>query len=93
MTINTVQGQSIHHISLDLQEEVIMHGQLYVALSQATSSHHIKILLPPSTTDCCMKNVVYPEIFQLLELPILINQFTLLHHYVYYLAIIKNINS
>ena len=64
MTINKAQGQSVRHIGLDLWESVFSHGQLYVALSHATSSQHISILLPPDATDCCVWNVVYVEIFQ-----------------------------
>jgi hypothetical protein len=66
MTINKAQGQSVHYVGLDLREPVFSHGQLYVALSWATSSQRIKILLPQSTTECCVRNVVYPEMHHLL---------------------------
>jgi hypothetical protein len=66
MTINKAQGQSVRHIGLDLREPVFAHGQLYVALSRATSNRRIKILLPSTATECRVRNVVYPEIFQLL---------------------------
>lgn len=66
MTIIKAQGQLLRHVGLDLREPVFAHGQLYVALSRATSSKHIKILLPSTTSDCRVHNVVYPEIFNLL---------------------------
>ena len=66
MSINKAQGQSVHHIGLDVQEPVFLHGQFYVALSHATSHHCVKILLPPEATDCHVHNVVYPEIFHIL---------------------------
>lgn len=67
MTINKAQGQSVRHVGLDLRESVFSHGQLYVALSRATSPHRLRILLPPSTTAPLLTNVVYPEIFQMLQ--------------------------
>ena len=66
MTINKAQGQSVRNVGIDLREPVFTHGQLYVALSRVTSSRRVKILLPPSNTECRVHNVVYPEIFQLL---------------------------
>ena len=36
LTINKAQGQSLSHVGIDLQNPVFSHGQLYVALSQAT---------------------------------------------------------
>jgi ATP-dependent exoDNAse (exonuclease V) alpha subunit len=66
MTINKAQGQSVRHVGLDLREPVFSHGQLYVALSRATSSQRIKILLPQEASECRIRNVVYPEVFQLL---------------------------
>ena len=65
MTINKAQGQSVRHVGLDLREPVFAHGQLYVALSRATSSNRIKILLSPTASECRVRNVVYPEIFHL----------------------------
>ena len=47
LTINKAQGQSVCHIGLDLHEPVFSHGQLYVALSRATSHKCVKIVLPP----------------------------------------------
>ena len=65
MTINKAQGQSVRHVGLDLHEPIFAHGQLYVALSRATSCKRIKILLSSTMSDCRVHNVVYPEIFQL----------------------------
>ena len=52
MTINKAQGQSVRHVGLDLREPVFAHGQLYVALSHATLSKRIKILLSSTISDC-----------------------------------------
>jgi hypothetical protein len=46
LTINKSQGQSLESVGLDLSSSVFAHRQLYVALSRATSSHNISILLP-----------------------------------------------
>ena len=61
MTINKSQGQSLHHVGIDLRESVFSHGQLYVALSRCTSSNRIKVLLPDGSTTTNVTNVVYPE--------------------------------
>ena len=37
------------------------HGQLYVALSRATSSSQVKVLLPQEEAGTVTKNVVYRE--------------------------------
>lgn len=49
ITINKAQGQSVKDVGLDLQAPVFSHGQLYVALSQATSGQRIRALLPDTS--------------------------------------------
>ncbi|XP_012700196.1 ATP-dependent DNA helicase PIF1 [Setaria italica] len=44
MTINKAQGQTIPNVGIYLPEPVFSHGQLYVALSRATTAKNIKIL-------------------------------------------------
>ena len=46
MSINKSQGQSLKFVGLDLRVPVFTHGQLYVALSRATSGDRIRALLP-----------------------------------------------
>jgi hypothetical protein len=62
LTINKAQGQSVKYVGLDLRIPVFSHGQLYVALSRATSEHRIKVLLPDTALGPTTKNVVYPEV-------------------------------
>ena len=61
MTINKSQGQSLHHVGIDLRKPVFSHGQLYVALSRCTSSSNIKVLLAEGARTSNVTNVVYPE--------------------------------
>lgn len=61
MTINKSQGQSLNRIGFYLPQPVFCHGQLYVALSRATSANGLKILIkngqhPESNYT---KNIVY----------------------------------
>ena len=44
MTVNKSQGQTIPNVGAYLPEPVFSHGQLYVAMSRATSRKNIKIL-------------------------------------------------
>ncbi|KAK4510430.1 uncharacterized protein ATC70_012169 [Mucor velutinosus] len=60
MTINKSQGQSLRKVAVDLRSPVFTHGQLYVAISRATSANGMTILLPENATRT--ENVVYPEV-------------------------------
>jgi ATP-dependent exoDNAse (exonuclease V) alpha subunit len=60
MTINKAQGQSVKFVGLDLRVPVFSHGQLYVALSRATCSRRIQLLLGPNTSKTT--NVVFAEV-------------------------------
>jgi len=68
MTINKSQGQSVAHVGLNLKTEVFSHGQLYVALSRCTSARKIKVLLPEGNETRYVRNVVYKEVLQGLNL-------------------------
>jgi hypothetical protein len=59
MTINKSQGQSMNRVGLFLQNQVFSHGQLYVALSRATSPDRVSVLLPERTITAT--NVVFRE--------------------------------
>nr|GEX08367.1 ATP-dependent DNA helicase PIF1-like [Tanacetum cinerariifolium] len=63
MTINKIQGQSLERIGIFLPEPVFAHGQLYVALSRATSPNGLKILIkhPTHGTNGMTKNIVYMD--------------------------------
>ena len=45
MTVNKAQGQTIPNVGIYLPEPVFSHGQLYVALSRATTRLNIRILV------------------------------------------------
>ncbi|XP_049361968.1 uncharacterized protein LOC125826651 [Solanum verrucosum] len=68
MTINKAQGQTLDFVGIYLREPVFSHGQLYVALSRATSSHNVKVLIRPpiidENDDHSTYNVVYNEIIE-----------------------------
>ena len=63
MTINKSQGQTLNRVGIYLLQPVFAHGQLYVALSRATSCQCIKVLIDDGNS-CQTKNIVYHEIFQ-----------------------------
>ena len=63
MTINKSQEQSVTHVGIDLRLPIFTLGELYVALSQATTLHNIKVLLPKSSIQFKTTNVVYHKIF------------------------------
>ncbi|KAG5537863.1 hypothetical protein RHGRI_025085 [Rhododendron griersonianum] len=66
MTINKAQGQTLSTVGIYLPQPVFAHGQLYVALSRATTAAKIRVhlndsenlLLPRYHT----KNIVYKEL-------------------------------
>lgn len=63
ITVNKIQGQSLDVVALDLSSNVFTHGQLYVALSRATSANQIAILLPKDPWRARKtKNIVFREV-------------------------------
>ncbi|XP_075106828.1 uncharacterized protein LOC107832100 [Nicotiana tabacum] len=69
MTINKSQCQSLCNVGLFLKKHVFAHGQLYVALSRATSRKGLKILCYDEDGKITKEatNIVYKEVFQNLE--------------------------
>lgn len=73
MTINKAQGQTIPNVGVYLPEPVFSHGQLYVALSRATSRRNMKILTVPdkkkegqsNSIANNTKNIVYKEVLSM----------------------------
>ncbi|CAL9013876.1 unnamed protein product, partial [Prunus brigantina] len=66
MTINKSQGQSLKQVGLYLPQPVFTHGQLYVALSRATSREGLKIIIDNNNEvpNKYTKNIVYKDVLQ-----------------------------
>jgi hypothetical protein len=62
LSINKAQGQSVKTVGIFLETPVFAHGQLYVALSRATASNNVKVLLPSDSIGSTTQNIVYDEI-------------------------------
>ena len=68
MTVNKAQGHTIPHVGVYLPNPVFSHGQLYVALSRATTRSNVKILaagemvLSKNSNETYTKNIVYKEV-------------------------------
>ena len=64
MTINKSQGQTLSRVGLYLKKPVFTHGQLYVAISRATSRSGLRILIENDDGMCGSqtRNVVYREV-------------------------------
>jgi hypothetical protein len=64
ITINKSQGQTFNNVGVYLLSLVYSHGQLYVVISQVTSSVNIKIFNGEGPNRY-MRNVVYKEVLEL----------------------------
>jgi hypothetical protein len=64
ITINKNQGQTFNNVGVYFPSPVYSHGQLYVAISQVTSSANIKIFNGHGP-DRYMQNVVYKDVLDL----------------------------
>lgn len=59
MAINTLQGQSLQKVAVNLRSPVFTHGQLLLVLSKAISTEDLTKLLPENTAQT--GNAVYPK--------------------------------
>jgi ABC-type amino acid transport system permease subunit len=64
ITIKKNQGQTLNNVGVYLPSPVYSHGQLYVVISQVTSSANIKIFNSQGL-DRYMQNVVYKKVLEM----------------------------
>ncbi|XP_058216366.1 uncharacterized protein LOC131327288 [Rhododendron vialii] len=68
MTINKAQRQTLSTVGIYLYEPIFAHGQLYVALSRATTAAKIRVHVNHSENEAFphyrTKNIVYKELLQ-----------------------------
>ena len=75
MTINKVQGKTFQRVGLDLPKPVFAHGQLYVALSRATTEEGVRVKIQDTEEQgfhngmAFTQNVIDPDIPLPLPLP------------------------
>ncbi|CAN0273274.1 unnamed protein product, partial [Scytosiphon promiscuus] len=69
MTVNKAQGQTLDRVGIFLRRPVFSHGQLYVAVSRATSRQNLRFMviggsstLPDGSQGTCTANPVYEEV-------------------------------
>ena len=69
MTINKSQGQTLSAVGVYLKKPIFSHGQLYVAVSRATTKQGLKIYIEDDDGKATneTKNVVYREVLQYLD--------------------------
>jgi ATP-dependent exoDNAse (exonuclease V) alpha subunit len=69
MVINKSQGQTLTRVGLYLKKPVFTHGQLYVAISRATSRRRLRILIENDDGSCGTqtRNVVYQEVLDAVD--------------------------
>jgi hypothetical protein len=64
MTINKAQGQSLNLVGVHLLEKIFGHGQLYVAVSRATSRSGLYFFLGSDSETNIVTNVVYRHVLR-----------------------------
>ena len=68
-TINKSQGKTLSAVGVYLKKPIFLHGQLYVAVSRATTKQGLKIYIEDDDGKATneTKNVVYREVLQYLD--------------------------
>ena len=65
MTINKSQGQTLTKVGIYLPQSVLIHGQLYVAMSRVKSCNALQFALaPPSQNSMAMASYTNNVVFK-----------------------------